>query len=140
MPSFHGLDGIEDVMAVSASFRSGAVGTLTSVWHDNLARPSLRRVEVLCERRWIVIDGDDWWGPVTWTDADGGSGSLEGEALGEAATGLIEGPPNPDVAFLAAAMDGRPVWPDFRLAVEAHRVADAVYRSASGGGSAVAVP
>ena len=54
-----------------SSSRSGAIGTLTSVWHDNLARPSLRRVEIFCERRYIVIEGDDWFGPVHWTDTDG---------------------------------------------------------------------
>ena len=62
--SFHGITGIEDAMAVSFSFASGAVGTLTSIWHDVLSRPSLRRVEVFCERRWAVLEGDDWFGPV----------------------------------------------------------------------------
>ena len=127
---FHGLDGIEDVMAVSMAFAGGGAGTLTSVWHDNLARPSLRRVEVLCERRWVAIDGDDWWGPVTWTDTDGGEGRLEGEALAAAATPLFPGPANPDAAFLTAAERGEPAWPDFALAVDAHRLVDAVYRSA----------
>jgi predicted dehydrogenase len=134
---FHGLDGIEDVMAVSIGFASGAAGTLTSVWHDNLARSSLRRVEVFCEQRWVVIDGDDWWGPVTWTDSDGTTGTLEGEALGEAARALVEGSPNPDAAFLVAAMSGEQTWPDFGTAVEAHRVVDAVYRSANAGGTAI---
>ena len=100
---FHGLDGIEDVMAVTAVLAGGGLGTLTSVWHDNLARASLRRVELICERRWVAIDGDDWWGPVTWTDADGTEGRLEGEALAAAATPLFPGPANPDAAFLAAA-------------------------------------
>jgi myo-inositol 2-dehydrogenase/D-chiro-inositol 1-dehydrogenase len=132
---FHGLDGIEDAMAVTARFASGTVGSLTSVWHDNLARPSLRRVEVLCERRWVAIDGDDWWGPVTWTDTDGSSGRLEGEALAAAATPLFPGSPNPDAAFLDAAKRREATWPDFQTAVDAHRVADAVYRSAAAGGA-----
>ena len=132
---FHRLDGIEDVMAVSMAFADGGAGTLTSVWHDNLARPSLRRVEVLCERRWVAIDGDDWWGPVTWTDTDGGEGRLEGEALAAAATPLFSGPANPDAAFLTAAERREPAWPDFGLAVDAHRLVDAVYRSAAAGGA-----
>ena len=74
--NFHGHDGIEDVATSSFRFTSGATGTLTSVWHDNLARPSLRRVEIFCERRHIVIEGDDWFGPVTWTDHNGDGGSL----------------------------------------------------------------
>ena len=137
--NFHGLPGIEDVMAVSIGFASGAVGTLTSVWHDNLARPSLRRVEILCERRWIAIDSDDWWGPVTWSDRDGASGAIEGDGLAEAAKDLFDGPANPDAAFLLAAMAGEQTWPDFATAVEAHAVADAVYRSAAAGGAAVPV-
>ena len=132
--NFHGLGGIEDVMAVTASFAGGGVGTLTSVWHDNLARPSLRRVELLCERRWVAIDGDDWWGPVTWTDHDGTEGRLEGSDLSAAATPLFPGPANPDAAFLLAASRGERAWPDFALAVDAHRLADAVYRSAATGG------
>jgi myo-inositol 2-dehydrogenase/D-chiro-inositol 1-dehydrogenase len=128
---FHQLDGIEDVMAVSMAFADGATGTLTSVWHDNLARPSLRRVEVVCERRWVAIDGDDWWGPVTWTDSDGGEGRMGGEALAAAATPLFVGPANPDGAFLSAAQQREPAWPDFAVAVDAHRLVDAVYRSAA---------
>jgi predicted dehydrogenase len=137
--NFHGLPGIEDVMAVSLGFATGAVGTLASVWHDNLTRPSLRRVEVLSERRWIAIDGDDWWGPVIWSDRDGASGVLEGEALGTAAQALFDGPANPDAAFLLAAAAGEPAWPDFAAAVDAHEVADAVYRSAAAGGAAISV-
>jgi predicted dehydrogenase len=137
--NFHGLPGIEDVMVVSLGFVSGAVGTLASVWHDNLARPSLRRVEIICERRWIAIDGDDWWGPVTWSDHDGGAGVLDGEALAASTQTLFDGPANPDAAFLLAAAAGEPAWPDFATAVEAHGVADAVYRSAAAGGAAIDV-
>ena len=37
-----------------------------SVWHDVLERPSQRRVEVLCERLHVTVEGD-WFGPVRWT-------------------------------------------------------------------------
>ncbi|HEX9258832.1 MAG TPA: Gfo/Idh/MocA family oxidoreductase [Acidimicrobiales bacterium] len=136
---FHGIDGIEDAMAVSLRFAGGGVGTLLSVWHDNLTRPSLRRVEVFCERRYIHVEGDDWFGPIHWTDADGAHGSLEGAALVEAALPLIEGEPNPDGAFVRAAMAGQPAWPDFATAVAAHRVVDAIYRSAANEGEATPV-
>jgi predicted dehydrogenase len=135
----HGYDGIEDVASVSLGFVGGATGTLTSVWHDNLARPSLRRVEVFCERRHVVIDGDDWFGPVRWTDADATEGRLEGQALHEAAEALVDGSLNPDAEFLRAAECGQPTWPDVAVAVEAHRAADACYRSAALGGAAVAL-
>ena len=47
---FHEIDGIEDVASVLLRFANGATGTLQSVWHDVLERPSLRRVELFCER------------------------------------------------------------------------------------------
>jgi len=129
--SFHGITGIEDAMAVSLGFESGAVGTLTSIWHDVLARPSLRRVEVFCERRWAVLEGDDWFGPVAWTDSDGTEGSIAGDELAEAVQPLLDGPSNPDGAFITAAARGEPANPDFATALRAHVVADAIYRSAA---------
>lgn len=129
--NFHGLAGIEDVMSASFRFATGATGTLTSVWHDNLARPSLRRIEVICERRFITIEGDDWFGPVAWTDTDGTSGSLAHDDLVDAARPLLSSDANPDVAFIEAVRDGRPAFPDFAVAVEAHQVVDAMYRAAA---------
>ncbi len=129
--SFHGITGIEDAMAVSFSFESGAVGTLTSIWHDVMSRPSLRRVEVFCERRWAVLEGDDWFGPVRWTESDGTEGTLTGDELAEAVRPLLDGPENPDGAFIAAAARGEPATPDFATALRAHEVADAIYRSAA---------
>lgn len=128
--SFHGLTGIEDVVSATVSFAGGATGTLTSIWHDNLARPSLRRIEVFCEHRHVVIDGDDWFGPVSWTDTDGTTGSLAGAELMAATAADVGGEHNPDVAFLQAVSDGTQAWPDFHTAVEAHRVVDAIYRAA----------
>ncbi len=137
--NFHGHDGIEDVVAASLSFAEGGTGTLVSVWHDNLARPSLRRVEIFCERRFVTIEGDDWFGPVSWTDSDGSGGTLTGDDLVAATTPMIEGDANPDGAFVRACLDGTPAWPGFDTAVAAHRVVDAMYRSAATGGDAVAV-
>lgn len=137
--NFHGHDGIEDVATATLAFAGGAVGTLTSVWHDNLARPSLRRVEVFCERRHIVIEGDDWFGPVHWTDHDGTTGTLGGDELVAAVAALHDGTDNPDGAFVDAVVGGHPAWPDFGVALRAHEVVDAMYRSAAEGGSAVHV-
>jgi UDP-N-acetyl-2-amino-2-deoxyglucuronate dehydrogenase len=128
--NFHALDGIEDAVTASIAFTTGAIGTLATVWHDNLARPSLRRVELFCERRYIVIDGDDWFGPVSWTDSDGSTQTLSGDALAAAAAPLLDGPPDPDGAFVRAVVDGTPAWPDLHTAVHAHRVVEAMYRSA----------
>lgn len=135
----HGIEGIEDVVASSVRFANGAVGTLTTIWHDNLSRPSLRHVEVFCRNRTVVIAGDDWFGPVTWSDADGTTGSLGGEDLVERTAPLAVGDANPDGAFVRAATDGEPGYPDFAVALAAHRVVEAMYESCRSGGSAVKV-
>lgn len=135
----HGLPGIDDSVAASIGFANGAVGTLTTVWHDNLSRPSLRRVEIFCERRTVTIGGDDWWGPVTWSDADGTAGELAGEELAERTAPLAPIHSNPDAAFVLAARDGLPGTPDFSVALEAHRVVEAMYASSRSGGDTVTV-
>jgi predicted dehydrogenase/predicted GNAT family N-acyltransferase len=142
--NFHGHPGIEDVVAATFSFAGDdgsptAHGVLTSVWHDNLARPSLRRVEVLCERRFVTIEGDDWFGPVTWVDSDGTSGSVHGDELVRATVNLAPGHSNPDAAFLRAVHRGVHAYPDASVALEAHRVVDAMYRSAGRDGANVPV-
>jgi predicted dehydrogenase len=134
---FHDIDGIEDLAAATFRFASGALGTLTSVWHDNLARPSLRRVEVFCERRHVVIDGDDWFGPVSWTDTDGSGGALDGNDLVAAAHPMRDGSDNPDGAFISAINERVPASPDLHVAVAAHRVVDAMYSSALADGATV---
>ena len=149
--NLHGHDGIEDTVAATVCFADGALGTLTSVWHDNLARPSLRRVEVFCERRHVVMEGHDWTGPVSWTDTDGATTVLEGEGLELEASVVLSddiGPTvgvaglttNPDHDFVVAAASGAPAWPDLSVAVDAHRVVDAMYRSARSGGATTPVP
>ena len=44
---------------------------------------------------------------------------------------------NPDGEFVKAVVEGRAAHPDFATAVEAHRVVDAMYRSAAGDGELV---
>ena len=135
---FHGLTGIEDLVVVNVAFAGGAIGSLTSIWHDIDARGSLRRVEVFCERLLVTVEGD-WFGPVSWERADGSRGSLEGDELVAAAERLL--PPgedrNPDGAFLRAIRDGRPCAPDFATAVRAHEVTEAIYESARRGGAPI---
>src|SRR3954471_7453957 len=78
--SFHGIPGIEDSVAVTLAFTSGAVGTLVSVWHDVMERPSLRRIELFCERSYSLLEGD-WFGPVTTTTSGEPGVVLEGSEL-----------------------------------------------------------
>jgi myo-inositol 2-dehydrogenase/D-chiro-inositol 1-dehydrogenase len=134
--NFHEYEGVEDVVTATMTFDGGALGTLTSIWHDNLSRPSLRRVEVFCERRMVTIGGDDRLGPVQWIDHDGTGGEVGGEQLAAMAADLVGSEPNPDAAFLRGVVAGRPCWPDFAVAVQAHRIVDAMYRSARAGGGA----
>jgi len=138
--NFHGHDGIEDVATSSLRFTNGATGTLTSVWHDNLARPSLRRVEIFCERRLVVIDGNDWFGPVGWTDADGTTGSLADEGLVAAVAPMREGSDNPDGEFIRAIVEGHAATPDLFTAARSHQIVDTMYASAAADGETLDVP
>ncbi len=127
---FHQIDGIEDVFAATLEFASGALGSLVSVWHDLLERPSLRRVEVICERAHLWLE-DDLWGPVHWTRPGGQAGSVGGPELTAALAQAGLEPRNPDQAFIEAVTRGEPASPDFAVALRAHQVADALYRSAA---------
>ena len=111
----------------------------TTVWHDVVERPSLRRVEVLCERRHIVVEGD-WDGPLTWTTTGAEEQVLAGAELAAAcrAEGLDVG--DPDGAFVRAVAAGEPASPTLREAVRPHEVVDAIYRSAAAGGTRVELP
>ena len=137
--NFHGHDGIEDVASATIRFAGGALGTLASIWHDNLARPSLRRVEVFCSQRHIVIEGDDWYGPVSWTDTNGDSGMLTGDELSAAVDAMRDGSENPDGEFVRSVLAGTPATPDFAEAVKAHRIVDAMYASAAQDGASIEV-
>ena len=136
---FHGIPGIEDVVNLSLTFASGALGSLVSVWHDVLQRESSRYVEVICENLWSAIDTDDWFGPVRWMRSGEEPGVLEGQALGAAVWDGGLAPVNPDQSFLDAVTEGRTLGPDFDSALRAHLVVDAAYRSAAQGGVPVAV-
>jgi predicted dehydrogenase len=136
--NFHGLDGIEDVASVLLRFASGATGTLQSVWHDVLERPSLRRVELFCEKTYAVLEGD-WFGPVEWITTGSSPTRLEFDALIDEAgrRGMALG--NPDELFIEAVVRTEPAWPSFADALRAHTLADAVYRSAAQNGVPIAV-
>jgi predicted dehydrogenase len=46
---------------------------------------------------------------------------------------------NPDAAFVLAAIEQIPAYPDFSVALEAHRVVEAMYESARHNGTSVDV-
>ncbi|MGI8793081.1 MAG: Gfo/Idh/MocA family protein [Acidimicrobiales bacterium] len=132
--SFHDIAGIEDLAVASIGYPDGAIATLTSVWHDIDARPSLRRLEVFCERAWFAVEGD-WTGPITHTAASGQTRVIETEAIMAEALHITGEDPNPDLAFVRAVNADEPASPSFATAVRAHRVADAFYRSAAADGA-----
>jgi len=137
--TFHGNPGIEDTVVVGMELADGAQVSLTSVWHQLLDRPSLRRLEVICEHAFFTIE-HDVMGPVTWT-RPGAHGSLEGGELFSAVAERYDGrSPNQDAGFVAAVASGvRGPHPDFATALRAHEVVDGIYRSAAAGGAPIDV-
>ncbi len=127
---FHGLPRIEDVATVSMRLANGAQASLVSVWHDNLARPSQRHVEFICERRIVTVSGDDYFGPVTWQDDDGIVTSLQDDALLEEALPLLDGQFNSAIAFVSAVAHDTAAYPSFADALAAQRLVHAAYDSA----------
>jgi predicted dehydrogenase len=137
--TFHGHPGIEDTVVASFEHDGGAQVSLTSVWHQLLERPSLRRLEVICEHAFFTLE-HDVTGPVTWT-RPGEQGSLEGGELFSAVAERHDGhTPNQDRGFVEAVASGEPgPHPDLQTALRAHVVVDGAYRSAAAGGTPVDV-
>ncbi len=141
-----GHEGIEDLASVSLSFASGLEAHLTSVWHDILSRGSTRRVEVFCRAAMVWLD-DEFRGPLhiqtsegmearacpspDWVDAL----PLPDDEVGLAVRAYVEA----DRAFVDAVTAGTPPAPGLDVALAAHRLVDAAYRSAAAGGVPLAV-
>ena len=143
--SVHGLEGIDDRATVMLLGRDGAQAALVSVWHDVVSRPSQRSVEVFTTKGVFSLEGD-WRGPVHWDRTSSFSGPAEGEtgrlagpelaAAADAVDGLAD---DPDRAFASAVLNGTAAHPSFPVALRAHVLADAAYRSAAAGGAVIAV-
>ena len=72
----------------------------------------------------------------------GGARSIDELAsteLADAATVADRRRLGPDAAFVESVVTGSPAYPDFAVALEAHRIADAAYRSAAAGGQPTSV-
>jgi predicted dehydrogenase len=137
--TFHGIEGIEDAVVAELRFASGALGSLVSVWHDVLERPSMRRVEVFCERAHVWLD-DDERGSVHVTRTGADAETVRQAEVVDRLTGAGIAVRNPDAAFVDAVVRGEPAWPDLAVAWRAHVVTDALYASAAAGGSMREVP
>ena len=136
-----GHEGVEDLASVSLSFASGAEAHLTSVWHDITTRGSTRRVEVFCREGMVWLE-DEFRGPLhvqtsegtevrscpspEWVDAL----PLADDEVGLAVRAYVEA----DRAFVDAVTGGWAPDPGLDVALAAHRLVDAAYRSAADGG------
>ena len=136
-----GVKGIEDRAVVRFEFASGMVATLISLWHDVLKRPSNRLVEVFYEKGFVAIE-EDFLGPVRYQFGKGNLTTIKREEIMQSyleESGLDEKRAKmlamtsygfEDLAFVEALMEGRRPDPGLEVAVEAHRVVDAIYESA----------
>lgn len=140
---FHRIDGIEDSVSALFRFDGGASGSVSSVWHDVLSRPSQRRIEVFCQHALITLEGE-YFGPIRCQRSDGEQ-VLDGEGLMQWLAGRGIDPVSTEQEFLVQVRRGTAgepverVCPDVRDALRAHEVVDAIYRSAADGGAPVAL-
>lgn len=141
---FHGIDGIEDSVSALFRFVDGGSGSVSSVWHDVLSRPSQRRIEVFCEHALVTLEGE-YFGPVRCQRSDGEQ-VLDGEPLVQWLLDRGIDPVSTEQEFLvqvrrsAEGATTQRVRPDVRDALRAHEVVDAIYRSAAAGGTPVELP
>lgn len=146
--NFAGHDGVEDLAIAHLEFVSGAQAELVSVWHGVLGRPSSRRIELFFENGFFQVE-TDFNGPISYQKRDETlvvlteeqvreryleSIGLSGATLGDILRFSLE-----DYFFLASVAAGGDPFPDFEVALEAHRIVDAIYRSASAHGSEVSL-
>ncbi len=141
-----GHPGVEDLAAVTLSMASGFEAQLTSVWHDIMSRGSTRRLEVFFRQGMVWLD-DEFRGPLhmqtsegtevrdcpspPWVDAL----PLADDEVGLAVRAYVEA----DRAFIDAVTGGQRPEPGLDIALEAHRLVDAAYRSAADGGVPIPV-
>jgi len=144
--SLAGHPGIDDTATAVFAYPDGVAATLTSVWHQVLTRPSTRRLEVFCEEALLWTD-DDHLGPLH-IETSAGTESVEAElpewvdrfTLPDVLTKPLAQYAEPAKEFLDALAASGPAatgFPDATTALAAHRLVDAAYRSAAGGGVAV---
>ena len=149
--NFAGKEGVEDLNNAILEFESGATANHVSIWHNILHRGSSRRLTISCENAQYAWDDNDWSGPIRVDrNEDGGRDEIPSEEIVRRhmeAAGVTEAPlrdvmtPEPagqdylleNYRFLQAVSEDRPAFPDFDIAVYAHRVVDAIYQSAREG-------
>jgi predicted dehydrogenase len=144
--NFAGYDGVEDLAMAYVDFESGAQADLVSIWHSVLGRPSTRRLEVFYEKGFFSID-QDYMGAIDYQVHAQNAGRISEDEVRKRYLATLGLPDDvfegllrhslEDYLFLKAVIEGRDPFPNFGTALEAHRVVDAVYRSAAAGGELV---
>jgi len=148
--NFAGHARVEDLAIGHLEFVQGAQAELVSVWHNVLGRPSTRRLELFFENGLFATD-HDFFGPIqlqiganpprTISEEEVRRRYLELVGLrGEVYEDVLSRYSLEDYFFLKALTEDAPPFPGFGLALEAHRLVDAIYRSSSADGEAVALP
>lgn len=146
--NFAGHDGIEDLAMAHLDFENGASADLTSVWHNVLGRPSTRRLEVFMENAVFTLD-DDFVGPIELQTHAKTREVIPEEEVRRRYLQMVQmDEPTraealkysfEDYFYLRAVQGGTQPFPDFKVALEAHRIVDAVYRSAALDGDRIAL-
>jgi predicted dehydrogenase len=142
--NFSGHPGIEDLAVVSLQFASGAHAHLTSVWHNILSRGSTRRVELFCTDGMVWLD-DEFRGPLHIETSAGtevrpcpSPAWIDDLPLGHDEVGLaIRAYVEEDRTFVDALAADTSPEPGLGVALVAHQLVDAAYRSAAAGGTPV---
>lgn len=143
--SFRDTDRLEDAATAMLSFGDApVVASLTSVWHGITSRKSSRHLEVICEDGMLWAD-NDYDGPLHVHTSRGTSQIATPvpdwyEDISQPHTRALGFYAIPARVFLdhldgEAGSEDRP---DGQVALEAHRIVEACYRSADAGGRPVA--
>jgi predicted dehydrogenase len=136
----HGIEGIEDIAVAQFRLASGVIANLVTVWHDIDERAEARRVELISDRQWCVLDGSYHFGPVSWQRVGVAAQSLAHTELLSTAMSTGLRTDNEDASFIEAVLNERPASPGFRIGLRAHVILDGAYRSASMDGALIDIP
>lgn len=145
--SILGHEGIDDTVVAVFTYPSGAQATLTSVWHLVTGRDATRHLEVICERA-IMWTDDAYLGPLHIETDDGievveldGPAWMGDLSIDEMFSKGMAQYAVPALGFLRALEADPPGCgqPTADVALRAHRLVDAAYRSASSGGQPVTI-
>jgi predicted dehydrogenase len=139
--SFSGHPGIEDRATATLSFTSGIEAHLTSLWHNILSRGSSRRIELFCEDGMVSLS-NEFIGPLRIQTSQGTEDRqcppppwLDELPFGDGEIGLaVKAYVEEDRAFIDAVTSGTAPQPSLQVALAAHRLVEATYRSAATGG------